>query len=62
MVAECLWRPKSGCEHSELLGGDSDSGSLLLVRIFMSEACRLLFIAGEDAQLMVVTIFKQKKR
>jgi len=28
--------------------GDSDSGSPLLVQFFMSKACRLLFIAGEN--------------
>jgi len=27
--------------------GDSNSGSLLLVQIFMSTVCRLLFIAGK---------------
>ena len=21
MLAECLWRPNSGCEHSEVVGG-----------------------------------------
>ena len=35
--------------------GDSDSGSPLLVQICMSAACRLMFIAGENAQPMVVT-------
>jgi len=29
--------------------GNSDSGSALLVQIFISVACRLLFIAGENA-------------
>ena len=33
--------------------GDSDSGSHLLVQIFMRVACRLLFIAGENALLMM---------
>ena len=47
MLAEYLWRRKSGCEHSEAAGGDS--GSSLLVQIFTSTACRLLFITGENA-------------
>ena len=38
--------------------GDSDSGSPLLVQFFMSKACRLLFIAGENTQLMVLTMLK----
>ena len=38
---------------------DSDSGSPLLVQIFMSAAGRLLFIAGENAQLMLVTVLKK---
>jgi len=28
----------------------------------MSAACRLLFIAGENAQLMVVSVSKEKKK
>jgi len=32
---------------------DSDSGSRLQVHIFTSEPCGLLFIAGENAQLML---------
>ena len=39
--------------------GNSDSGSPLLVQMFTSAACKLLFIAGENAQLMVVTIEKK---
>ena len=35
--------------------GDSDIRSALLVQIVTSTACRLLFIAGENAMLMVVT-------
>ena len=39
--------------------GDSDRGAAPpLVQIFMSIACRLLFIAGEKASLMVVTMLK----
>ena len=35
-----------------------DSGSLHLMRVFMSAACRLLFITGENAQLMMETVLK----
>ena len=38
--------------------GDSDSGSPLLVQIFSSAACRLLFITGENAQLMDVMMLE----
>ena len=40
--------------------GDNHSMSLPLVQIFMSTTCRLLFIDGENAQLMVVTVLKVK--
>jgi len=33
--------------------GDVDSGSHLLMQTFRSTACRLLFITGENTQLMV---------
>ena len=39
--------------------GNSDSGSPALVGIVRNTACRLLFIADENAQLMVVTMLKQ---
>jgi len=39
--------------------GDSDSWSTLLVQILASSACRLLFIAGENAQLVVLPVFKK---
>ena len=35
-----------------------DSGSPLLVQIFTSAACRLLFAAGKNTQLMMVTMLK----
>jgi len=35
-----------------------DSGSSPLVQSFTSEACRLLFTAGKNVQLMVVTALK----
>ena len=60
MLAEPLWRPNSGCERSEAVGGETlwNSGSLLLVKVFMSTVYRLLFIAGKNAQLIVVTMLK----
>ena len=38
--------------------GDNDVGSPLLVQVLMSAACEVLFINGENAQLMVVTAEK----
>ena len=38
--------------------GDSDGGAPLLVQVFMSIKCRLLFITGKNAPLMVVTVLK----
>ena len=38
----------------------SNSGSPSLVQIFASAACRLLFITTENAQLIVVTVLKNK--
>jgi len=38
--------------------GISNSGSPPLVQAFMGMACRLLFIADENAELMVVTMLK----
>ena len=37
---------------------DSDSGSLLLVYIFMNVACSFLFMVGENAYLTVVAMLK----
>jgi len=37
---------------------DSNCGSPLLVQIFMNMACTLLFIAGENAELLDVTTLK----
>jgi len=39
--------------------GNSDSGSPLVVEIFTSTAFRLLFTAGKNAELMVVTMLKK---
>ena len=54
-LAECLWRPNTGCEHSggcehrwHFSSGDSNSGSSPLVQTFTSMVCRLLFIADEN--------------
>lgn len=38
--------------------GNSNSGSLPVVKIFTSAACRLLFIAIENAQEMIVAVLK----
>ena len=64
VLAECFWRPNSGCEHSRAVvvrfsSGDSDSRSPLLVQIVLNVVCRLLFIPRENAQLMVETILKK---
>ena len=40
--------------------GDSNSGSPMLVQTLTSMACRLLFITGKNAQLMVVTVLKNR--
>ena len=58
---EHWWRPDSGCEHSEAVAvhfSSDNSEKLLLVQTFTSEACRLLFIAGENAELMMVAMLK----
>jgi len=38
---------------------DSNRGLLLLVQIFMGTACKLFYIAGENAQLIEVTVLKR---
>jgi len=60
-IHQHLWRPNSGCEHSEglvILFSNYDSGAPLLVQLLMSEAYRLLFIAAKNAQLMLVTMLE----
>lgn len=45
MLAVRLWRPKSGCEHNEAVGGNSDgsdSGSPPLVQVVASVCQRLM--------------------
>ena len=39
--------------------GDSYSGSPPVVQVFTSVTCGLLFIAGENAQLILVTVLKK---
>ena len=49
-IPQCLL--KSGCDHSEVVHFSRDNsgiGSPLLVHIFTSAACMLLYIAGENA-------------
>ena len=36
----------------------SGGGSLMLVQTFMGATCRLFFIIGENAELMVVTMLR----
>jgi len=52
---DCMGNTSLTIKPSEQLW---DSGSPSLVQIFRSVACRLLFIAGKNAQLMVVTMLK----
>ena len=72
MLAEYFWGKSSGCEHSEAVGGvfqqwrqqqwaTSRGAGLFCYFIFLktSMACRLWFMAGENAQLMVVTVLKK---
>ena len=61
MIAECLWRPNSGSEHTEAAGGafqQQQQWSPPLVQTFMSTACRLLFITVKNAELTEVTVLK----
>lgn len=58
MLAGCLWRLISGCEYSEAVGG-----AFHQCRQWMTStgaACRLLFSAGENAWLIVVTTLKKQ--
>lgn len=41
-------------------GGDSSRGSPPLVQVFMSVACRLSLVAGENEYLIVVTGLKNR--
>ena len=62
--AECWWRPtvdvstvSSWVKHFS--SGNCDSGSPPLVQIFTGTGYRLLFIAGVNSLLMVVTMLKK---
>ena len=62
-LAEHLWRPNSGCQHSKAVmlhfsSGNGENGSPLIEQIFMREACSLLFITGKNVYLMVVIMLK----
>jgi len=61
MLAGCLWRLSRGCQHSEVVSGAFQQWqqcSPPLVQVFTSTACRLMLVAGKNAQLMVVTVEK----
>jgi len=60
-LLECLWGPASVYKHSEAVVVhfcSGNSGSPSLVRIVTCMAYSLLFIADENAYLMVVTVLK----
>ena len=62
MFPENLWRTKTGCEHSEAVGGAFQQWwqwSPLLVQTVTSTVHRLRFITGENSELMVVTMLKK---
>jgi len=48
MLAECFWRPKRGCECSEVVGGAFQQWEQLM-QIVTSTAHTLLFSTGENA-------------
>ena len=68
MLVEHWWRTNSGCEHGEVEVGGAfqhwwqwygrQAALQMAMQIFTSTACWLLFIAGEIASLMVVTILR----
>ena len=67
MLAEHLWRPNSGCEHSEEVGGvfqqrwewhERQAIFHVAIQAYTSIACKLLFITGENAYLMVVSMLE----
>ena len=57
---ERLWRQKVDVSTERCEGGVFQlwQQSPLLVQVFMSAVCRLLFITGENADLVVVTVLK----
>jgi len=63
MRAECLWRPNSGCENSEAVGGALQQWQqqqwLTSTGADIYECgIQALFIAAENAHLMVLTMLK----
>ena len=60
-LAECLWGPNNGCEHGEAVSGAFWQWQQQMGHICW---CRFLpvqddvFIAGENAELMVVIVLK----
>ena len=65
MLAECWWRPNSGCEHSGAFQQqwqrcERQAAFWTAMEIFMSAECGLLFITGKNIQLMGVTILKKQ--
>lgn len=66
-ACECWWRPNSGCQHSEVVGGASQQWWQRCERHQRyRRPCRSVrvqradswFIAGENAQLMAVAMLK----
>jgi len=61
-LTEYLWRPKSGCELSEVVhfsSGNCDMEDKPRARqIFMSTTYKFLFTAAKNAWLMVVAMLK----
>ena len=60
---ERFWRPNSGCELSEAVGGAfqhwwQQQWSPPQVEILTSAACRLVFLTGGNGWLMVMTVEK----
>ena len=61
---ECFWRPTSGCEHSETVDDVFQQRwqwqwVISTGRDIYEHGMYLLFIAGKNAQLMVVTVLKK---
>ena len=67
MLAECLWKPNSGCEYPQVLGValqqwwqwcERQASFCTAMQILISMACRLLLSSGKNAQLVVVTMLE----
>ena len=66
-LAEHSWRPNSRCQNSKTMDDvfqewwqqrERQAMLWMAMQIFMSMACRLLFITGENALLVVVAVLK----